>query len=78
MVQCDTQRINVRPRIGLAATMLLRRCVAGRAHDLGVAGLAGLEEASDPEVDQLDLSLGCEHDVAGFQVAENDGRVLVV
>jgi hypothetical protein len=48
--------------------------VAGQVEGDGVSDLAWFEVAGDTKVDQVEVSLGGQHDVGGLQVAEDDSR----
>ncbi len=72
------QPIDIGAGVSLAPAILLRRGVARRAQQQRVLRLARLEVAGDAEVDQLQRPARLKHDVARFQVAEDDRRVLLV
>src|SRR5713101_3463162 len=81
LVERSAKAVDVRSRRRLRLAILFRRGVAGRTESRCILHLACLEMTGDAEVDQVDESPWCEHDVAGFEVAENDGllaRVQVV
>jgi len=77
--QDDTQTVHVGARVALAQpAILLGGGVARRAQEHGILRLPRLEEAGDPEVDQLHLALVRQHNVARLEIAEDDRRRLVV
>src|SRR6266567_6882312 len=81
LVERSAEAVDIRTRRRLRLAILFRRGVAGRTKSGCILHLARFEMTGDAEVDQVDESPWCEHDVTGFEVAENDGllaRVQVV
>ena len=78
-MQGRPQAVDVRAGIGLSLTrVLLRRGIACCAHPQRILLLAGLEEAGDTEVNELDCAASVPHDVVGLQVAEDHRRLPIV
>ena len=75
-VQGRAERVNVGARIGARRAVLFGRGIAGR-HGArpGGGGLAALHHLGEAEVHQEDVAVGGDLDVAGFQVAMQDGRL---
>jgi len=71
LVECHAQGVDIRAGVGLAA-VLLGGGIPRRADPHRVALLVRVEVSGDAEVDQLDLGAH-QHDVAGFDVPEDDG-----
>src|SRR5260370_25608485 len=81
LVERSAKAVDVRARRRLRLAILFWRSITWRTEGGGNLHLACFEMTGDAEVDQVDESPWCEHDVAGFEVAENDGllaRVQVV
>src|SRR6266851_3281057 len=70
-----TQAIDVRTRRGLGFTVLFWSSIASRTKGGCVLALARLKVAGNAEVDQVELTCGCAHDIAGFEVTKDDGRL---
>ena len=77
-MQRSTQTVKIRAWSRLPAAVLLRRCKAGCPEFLGIMAQTLLEDACDPEVDQVDISFRGHHDIGRFEVTENDRRRLLV
>ena len=83
VVEGGAQAVDVAAGVGVAgvsAVLLQGRIGHGAAslHDGHGAGVVGLHDLDEAEVDQLDDAVRRHFDVAGLDVAVQDGRVLAV
>jgi len=74
-LQGGAQAIDIRAPIGLGAAILLRRRVARRTKQCGIPGLSGRVVARDAKVNQRDLLVRRQHNVAGLEIAEDHRRL---
>src|SRR6266699_5718303 len=54
---------------------MFRRCIRNSTEILCIRALVGIEPASNTKVDQLHITTGCDHNIAGFEITQNNGRV---
>src|SRR5215471_1865010 len=73
LVERSAKAVDVRARRRLRLAILFWRSITWRTEGGGILHLACLEMTGDAEVDQVDEFLSCDHDVTGFEIAENDG-----
>ena len=78
LVEQHRQAVHVRAHVGLPGAVLLGRGIAGGAQPLGVVALARFEKAGNAKVDQLEVPIGLDHDIARLEIAKDDGRVLLM
>ena len=72
-LQRGTQAVDVRLRCRLCLAVLLRRGIARRPERHRIPGLPWCKATSDAKVDQVEMAHGGAHDIAGLDVAEDDG-----
>src|SRR5215469_13960134 len=78
LIQCTTQGIYVGASVGLGFAVLLWRSEAWGTQHLGISRAPRSKDPRDTKVDELDLAVGRQHDVAGLEIPEDDGRLLAV
>src|SRR5260370_33623111 len=75
LVEDHTKAVDVGARSCLHFAVLLRGSIAWRAKRHGIFDLAGLEMASDAEINQVEVPFWCAHDISRFEVPKHDGRL---
>jgi hypothetical protein len=53
---------------------LLRGGIAWRTKRHGISRLSWFEVAGDTKVDEVEMTIGCPHDIGWFEITEDDGR----
>src|SRR5712692_9757026 len=80
-MQSCAQAIDIGTRGSLCLAILFWRRIAQGAEDIGIFALPRLEVTNNAKIDQVEVSIGCPHDVGGLKVTEDDwglARVQVV
>ena len=72
------QTVDIGARRTLRFAILLWRRVARRTERNRIMRLPRLEDAGNAEVNQEDMSALANHHIGGFEVAENDRRLVIV
>src|SRR6266853_6925748 len=70
-----TKAVNISAGSCLRFAILLWRGIARRTKCHRISRLPWLEVTSNTEVDQVDLPIRSQHDVRGFEIAEDDRRL---
>src|SRR2546425_2368371 len=78
VMQRCTETIQVGAWIGLRGTMLFWWCIARRTQKHSILLLAFFEETCNAKINQVDVSVGSDHHIGWFEIAENDGGTLLV
>src|ERR1700730_8568369 len=78
LMQDRSQTIDVGAWRRLCASILFRGGIARRAKGDGILALAGFKVTGDAKVDQVEMSLGCNHDVGRFEVTEDNWWLMIM
>src|SRR6266568_419889 len=70
-VQCGPKTIEVRAWRGLGVAQF-RSCIADRPESSCILGLSRRKKASNPEVDQIDMSLRRHHNIRRLEITKNN------
>ena len=74
-IEQNTQAVNIALRRCLRTAILFRGSIARRTKQLGIMRLAVPEVTSDAKAYQGKLAGGVLNDIAGLEVAKDDGRL---
>ena len=73
LVQQSSQTVDIGLWRCLCSTILFWGGIPRRAKGNGVSGLPWLKAARNTKVDEVEMAVGCAHDIGRFQVTEDDG-----